>query len=406
MNWTRPADLRAQLQKQWDRGALLAATVSGESQFPLRLALRGPSSAELTYNFEAARRWIAELAEMPHCRLEMREFRHRVFGANAVPVAAWIDTLDDAARLLGKRQEFSRFAALLASTRERQPLLVPWLAKRPLRALELHDQWARLLDLVGWLQAHPRPGIYLRQVDLAGIHSKFVEANRAVLTEWLDLTLPSDAIDPTCSGVGKFAGRYGFLDKPLRVRFRILDDAKAILPGMNAGTDVTLDAQSFARLNPTLTRIFITENEINFLAFPPFPDSMVIFGSGYGFSMLADVAWLQDCRMHYWGDIDTHGFAILDQLRHLFGHVDSFLMDRATLMAFHEQWSMEDTQLVRDLARLRPDEQALYDDLRDNRLGGQVRLEQERIAFGSVEAAMRSLSDPSELSAAHSTARA
>ena len=38
MNWTRPADLRAQLQKQWDRGALLAATVSGESQFPLRLA--------------------------------------------------------------------------------------------------------------------------------------------------------------------------------------------------------------------------------------------------------------------------------------------------------------------------------------------------------------------------------
>ena len=34
------------------------------------------------------------------------------------------------------------------------------------------------------------------------------------------------------------------------------------------------------------------------------------------------------------GDIDTHGFAILDTLRARFDHVESFLMDRDTLMAF------------------------------------------------------------------------
>lgn len=402
MNWTRPADLRAQLQKQWDRGALLAATVSGESQFPLRLALRGPSSTELTENFEAAHGWIAELARMPHCRLEMREFRHRVFGANAVPSAAWIDTLDDAAALLGKRQEIARFDALLAATRERQPLLVPWLAKRPLRALELHDEWGRLLDFVGWLQAHPRPGIYLRQVDLPGIHSKFVEAHRAVLAEWLDLVMPAEAIDGECSGLSQFASRYGFLDKPLRVRFRMLDNAMAMLPGMGAGSDIALDARSFSRLDPGISRVFITENEINFLAFPAIADSMVIFGGGYGFGMLADVAWLRGCQLHYWGDIDTHGFAILDQLRHLFAHVESFLMDRATLMAFRAQWSTEGSQMLRDLTRLRPDEQALYDDLRDNRIGRQIRLEQERIGFGWVEAAVQGLTDPPMQPAAHS----
>ncbi|MEA3086393.1 MAG: hypothetical protein QOC89_4090, partial [Paraburkholderia sp.] len=43
--------------------------------------------------------------------------------------------------------------------------------------------------------------------------------------------------------------------------------------------DVTLDAASFARLDLNVSRIFITENEIDFLAFPPIGDSMVVFGA-------------------------------------------------------------------------------------------------------------------------------
>ena len=62
---------------------------------------------------------------------------------------------------------------------------------------------------------------------------------------------------------------------------------------------------------------------------------MVIFGAGYGFEMLNHARWLASRRIHYWGDIDTHGFAILDQLRRRFEHVESFLMDRETLLAFY-----------------------------------------------------------------------
>ena len=53
----------------------------------------------------------------------------------------------------------------------------------PLRALELAAEWSRLLDVVSWLQAHPRPGVYLRQVDLPGIHTKFIESQRGVLAD-------------------------------------------------------------------------------------------------------------------------------------------------------------------------------------------------------------------------------
>ncbi|MFC3107193.1 DUF3322 domain-containing protein [Undibacterium arcticum] len=390
MSWTRPVDLRAQMQKLWDRGELLASLVNGESLFPRRLALTVPTSAEMADRFDEVRAWIGDLRAMPHCRVEVREFRHRVFGANTVPQEVWIDTLEHALALIGKQRDVARFTALIEVTRKQQPQLLDWLAKRPLRALELVDKWRMLLDIVAWLQAHPHPGVYLRQVDLPGVHSKFIEAHRGVLVELLDIVLLPEAIDPTASGVSQFAKRYGFRDKPMRIRFRVLDPKHALLHGALV-QDVTLDAESFAQLDPNVTRVFITENEINFLAFPQVKDSLLIFGAGYGFEMLSRAEWLSRCRIHYWGDIDTHGFAILDQLRSQFDHVESFLMDRNTLLAFETLWGEEEKQTLRDLPWLNAEETVLYDDLRDNRIRKNLRLEQERIGFGWVKSALSTL---------------
>jgi hypothetical protein len=389
MNWTRPAELRAQVQKRWERGELLACLVTGQPLFPLRLILKCPTAGELAAHFDEARAWSGEIRSMPFCRVVMREFRHRVLGANAVPQAVWIDTVDDALALIGKQRDAARFVALRDATRLRQPKLLLWLAQRPLLALTLAlaDEWGRLLDIVAWLGAHPRPGIYLRQVDIPGVHSKFVEAHRGVLTELLDLVLPPTAIDADAAGASQFVRRYGFRDKPLRIRFRVLDPAHALLPGEQMA-DITLDAASFARLESNITRVFITENEVNFLVFPPVKDSLLVFGAGYGFEMLRQAEWLARCRIHYWGDIDTHGFAILDQLRSQFEHVESFLMDRATLLAFEGLWGEEEKPTRRDLPRLNPDETALYDDLRDNRFRKNLRLEQERIGFAWVKSAL------------------
>lgn len=390
MSWTRPTDLRAQLQKLWDRGELLASLVTGESLFPKRLVLKGPTSAEMADRFDEVRAWIGEIRAMPRCRAEMREFKHRIFGANAVPQEAWIDTVEDALALIGKQREVARFTALTDVTRQRQPQLLNWLAKRPLRALELSDEWGRLLEIVVWLQAHPRPDVYLRQVDIPGVHSKFIEAHRGVLIELLDIVLSPEAIDSSASGMSQFAKRYGFRDKPARIRLRVLDPDHALLPG-HLVQDITLDAESFARLDSRISQVFITENEINFLAFPPVKDSWVIFGAGYGFEMLRKAEWLSRCRVHYWGDIDTHGFAILDQLRSQFDHVESFLMDRTTLLAFESQWGEEEKQTLRDLPKLGSEEMELYDDLRDNRIRKNLRLEQERIGFGWVESSLLAL---------------
>ncbi len=387
MNWTRPADLRAQVQKLWDRGELLAQLVNADSGFPKRLILKSPASSEIADNYEAVRGWAKDIIGTPHCRIGMRSFVHRIVGANSIPSEAWIDSLDDALAMLGKRNEAARFSAQLDLTRQRQPVLLGWLAKRPLKALELAGHWSLLLDIVDWMQAHPRPGIYLRQVDIPGVHSKFIEANRGLLTELFDISLPQDSIETKANGVSQFAARYGFRDKPARIRFRVLDPSNSPLPG----EDITLDSHSFAKLPAFARRVFITENETNFLAFPALADSLVIFGSGYGWDSLAQARWLSDCLIYYWGDIDTHGFAILNQLRSRFGHVESFMMDRDTLMAHQSLWGNEKDQALCDLPLLTADERGLFDDLRDNRIRTNLRLEQEFIGFGWIESALARL---------------
>ena len=400
MSWTTVSELHGQVQKLWDKGTLLAACAQGEvaALFPYRLRFAGPTSTELSGRFEEVRAWMADLRQAnttggaPRLRIVLREVRHRVLGTNSVPEEIWIDTLADALALIGKQKEARRFTDVLELTRERLPQALPWLQKRPLDALALATVWPRLLDVVRWVHAHPRPGIYLRQVDIPGVDSKFIEGQRGVLAELLDLALPATAIDPGATGTSQFCRRYGFQDKPLRIRFRILDMGLALL---HTGTDqdISVTQATFEQLNPPVSRVFFTENEVNFLAFPPVPNSMVVFGAGYGFDVLAGTRWLHLCCIHYWGDIDTHGFAILDQLRSHLPHAESLLMDRPTLIAHAAQWGEESQALVRDLPRLNAEEAALFDELRDNRLRPRLRLEQERIGFGWLQQALSRLLD-------------
>lgn len=391
MRWTTPADLKNQVQKLWDRGLLLASMAGGESLFPRRLTLKGPGSRELSERFPEVRHWIAELSSTagPY-RIEWRSVNHRVLGTNEIPAAIWIDRLSDALGLLGKRRAADQFAALVELTKENQSELIPWLTKRPLRALELAQDWSQLLELVAWLLKHPRPAIYLRQIDLPGVHSKLIEGHRGVLAELLDLVLPEDSIDESHTSIGGFCRRYGFLDKPSRVRFRILDTNVQLLP-VEADQDITLTQAAFASLVLPVSKVFITENEINFLAFPDVPGAIVIFGAGYGFYNIAAVPWLHRKEIYYWGDIDTHGFAILNQLRAHLPHVVSFLMDQQTLLAHRALWGVETQPETGTLTRLSSEESALYNQLRQNHWGERVRLEQERIGFDFLRDDLRGL---------------
>jgi hypothetical protein len=398
MGWSDAKTLRTQVQKWWDKGELLHLAITGctnAKPFPRRLVCKGPESAAFSEQFDAVREWITMLQGLSHYRLEWREFRHRTLGNNRIPHEIWIDTLEDALAVIGMRREWQGFAALVESTSAQYPLwgpkLLPWLEKRALRLTDPHlvHDWPRLLAVVAWLSTHPRPGVYLRQVDVPGVHSKFIENHRTLLAELFDTVLPPAAIQQEANASNQFAQRYGFLDKPLLVRCRLPQSWLPLLSGAAlADVDLSIEAQHFAKLAIAPRYVVITENEINYLAFPHLPEGVVIFGAGYGFDALRKVPWLRSCPVWYWGDIDTHGFAILDQLRSVLPEVRSLLMDRATLLTHQTAWIQEDTPTTRDLLRLDNEESRLYDDLRDHRFGFLLRLEQERIGYAWLRAAV------------------
>jgi hypothetical protein len=99
-------------------------------------------------------------------------------------------------------------------------------------------------------------------------------------------------------------------------------------------------------------RVFITENETNFLAFPPAARRHRRLRRWLRLGSAGARPWLHRCQLHYWGDIDTHGFAILDQLRGYFPGAASFLMDRETLLAHRLHWGEEPDPARHDLSRL------------------------------------------------------
>jgi len=89
--------------------------------------------------------------------------------------------------------------------------------------------------------------------------------------------------------------------------------------------------------------------------------------------------WLAEAAVDYWGDLDTHGFAILNQLRAWLPQTQSVLMDRETLLAHRDRWVPEPTPTKATLGRLTCEESALYLDLVTDRFTERVRLEQERV---------------------------
>ncbi|MEW6282189.1 MAG: DUF2220 domain-containing protein, partial [Candidatus Eremiobacterota bacterium] len=153
-------------------------------------------------------------------------------------------------------------------------------------------------------------------------------------------------------------------------------------------TDLSLLRDEFAAYVPSLERVFITENEVNLLAFPRLSNSLVIFGSGYSIETLDRAEWLKSREIYYWGDIDTHGFSILDRLRGHFPHTRAILMDRPTLLEHRPYWVREKKPTSVALHRLTPEEAELYADLVTGRYGQGVRLEQEMVRFPWVHRAL------------------
>ncbi len=373
--------LREKALRLYERGRVQAAWLQGdETLFPLRLGFRAPSEKAIRSDFGRIRSEVRAL-EASGLPLEYKTFRFASLGEQRLPVAVLFETREEYLDRLGLRAAFAAFAEESGIVLEAFAGLRALLAEKPKLIETYAGDWRRIIAVCRYLVDHPRPGIYLRQLPVEGVDTKFVASRKKVLDLLLTHLLPATAYrgDIESLSNGGFEAKYGFLTPQPTVRFRLLDPAYRIANQ----EELALPQSAFASLDSQVETVFVIENLATFLAFPPSPRSMVIFGSGYGARYLGDARWLERKRLYYWGDLDSHGFSILSQFRNAFAHAESLMMDSETAERF-AHLAVEEPKQKRyegDAALLTPQEAELFEALRQRRF----RLEQERIPFGYVQ---------------------
>ena len=366
--WSTPADIVARVRRRWDDGTLLRSHGLGEPFEAIEVPPRGPKASEIGDDLAAVRDWIASLnaggGDGRRYELTWQPIGGRSIGRNEIPVRAVVSTYEQAWALLGVANVVRRFDDTY-SIASRQQAVRDWAIAHPQRALGLHNHMAGLVAASEWLDAHRGSDRYLREISAPGVDTKFAENHRAVIAAIL-------GVPSTPAG---FLSGLGLRTKPELVRFRPA-------PGLGLPapiTELALRATELAQLPIKPRAAIVVENEVTYLSLKVPDDGLVIWGKGFEVDRVGRLPWLLDVPVTYWGDIDTHGFAILDRLRAWLPHARSTLMDRETLLAHRDRWATEDRPATSRLTRLIPFEQEVFAELLSDVHGTKVRLEQERV---------------------------
>ena len=381
-----PKDIREKALRHWSSHTYHRLCLSGAPWQALDIPFGKPGGRELLSEFASIGKSLQALqasAKAYGYQIDFEPVAHHQLGEQHLPSRIYFATEQDFLRCIGKLKEAAQFKQLAQQTLTQYLALSELLHHKPRWLLDNLAVWNKLLSVAAWFITHPRPNIFIRQIDLPGIDSKFIEQHKTQLSTLLDALLPPSAIEHEAKF---FEQRYGLRYDQHLIRFRLLDPAIA-LAGL---TDLTLPLDDFCRLELALDYVFITENKVNGLAFPVFPGSMVIFMLGYGVGSLSKATWLKNKRIIYWGDLDTHGFEMLSRLREIFPHVESMLMDRPTLAENISLCVQEPTPLKETPIFLTDSEKDTFIALLASD-GSALRLEQERISFGQIKIFLRGL---------------
>ena len=280
------------------------------------------------------------------------------------------------------------------------------------------DFWV-IVQLVDYLASLKRtPNIYVRQVSLPLMDTKFIESNYRMIDELLILCLPKERdlqeYEPLESdkqvykksrSFSDFVKRWGFANKKEMIRWRMLDPkmSSSLYEGAGSMIDSIVPIDVLAHLKLNFEHVIVCENEVCYLNLPAITNSIAIFGSGYKVGLLSELPWLKDKDIIYWGDIDTHGFNILNSFREALNYsfkdshydaslkVRTMLMDIDTLNSNKHYIVQESESVSTFLATLKGKEYLCYEALINHSMGKQVRLEQELIPFDQVLAALKAI---------------
>lgn len=236
----------------------------------------------------------------------------------------------------------------------------------------------RLLAVCRWAIDNPTQGLRAREVAVPGVDTKWIESRIRVVGQLVEAA--RTGLKGSVPGFG-----LGLRRSDLRIRLRVLDPMIEF-PLRDVESPVDELATLWARAGGP-RHVVIVENLTTFLALPELPDAVALFGRGFAVDAVAALPWALAARIVYWGDLDSHGFAILDRLRHHAPDATSALMDVDTFSAWRQFAVADPTPTRTAPTRLTPDESAALEELT---VAGDLRLEQERIPWDWAMSHLRS----------------
>lgn len=300
--------------------------------------------------------------------IHWKTVKTKMLGTQGLPSKIKFETAEDFERFLQKVKEVDVFRKNVALIKGRFPKLQCWIEKYPLKVIDNSEYWSDILKVLDYFSKNPQPQLYIRELPIE-VHTKFIEQHKALIGELLDIVI-KEYIN---TNEKEFEKRYNLRYDEPTVRMRLLDRtlAKKLFYGLD---DITIPISLFLKLRIQISKVYIVENKVNFLTFPLIPNSIVIWGKGYGVASIKESELLKSTELIYWGDLDAQGFEILSQFRSYFGQVKSLLMDKATFDNYFEKEYGIPSKINVKL-NLTTEEEELYQYIKVNN----YRLEQEKI---------------------------
>ncbi len=356
------------------------AWLEGGGEWPLEVGLGVPTEVDFTSDVAAVRRWVDAWTHWRgagEIRHEMRKYQR--LGAQTLPARLILRDPGEVAAWCGQerrwRQAVRRYSAWVSR----------WPQCQERRGLARHFDVladyaeaddARLQTALAWILAHPASGLYVRQLPLEGVDTKWLEKRRGLIVDLLGL-LRGGEVETD------FYAACGLTRTPVRVRMRVLcPTLRAQIGGLR---DIEAPVAELAALRLAPQVLLMVENQETGVALPDMKGVVAFMGLGAAVSTLGAIPWLQACPAIYWGDIDTHGLAILARARQILPLTQSVMMDVATLERYASLIGQEPTQYPNaELAELTVQEHEVFDGLHRGRWGTKVRLEQERITWSDA----------------------
>ncbi len=354
--------------------------LEGGGDWPLNVALGIPTERDFTNDPAEVRAWVEAWSSWQGAgELVWEERRWPRIGVQRLPTSISLAVALDVAAWASQERRWTRASARF------EELSAAWPALRSRSGLvRYYDiladysdaDFERLKCALSWFLANPSSGMYVRQLPIEGIDTKWLEKRTGVVTELLVL-LRGDEVRQD------FHDACGLRRMPHRIRMRILcPELRRIVGGL---ADLEAPVEQLAAMALKPKAVLIVENQETGVALPDTDGVVAFMRLGNSVGALAGVPWLSGVPAVYWGDIDTHGLAILSRARRVVPGIRSVLMDEVTLLAHKPLWSIEPAQHAdADLAELTPDEQRVFRGLRSGEWGAKLRLEQERLPWGQA----------------------